>query len=159
MSFQILDLQEEDSLDQFPTEEMQPIDESMIPKMKPLPDEQNFGKEMALSVALEMEEKRRNTKEATEDGSKEDQVDDEEDDNIVYSLDEITHMKSQEDKNLQGPAVDHQELIKQKAAEEGKKLLEAYWKFVDDNQHDFNGWTYLLQHVENINVLGTYGFT
>ena len=68
-------------------------------------------------------------------------------------------MKSQEDKNLQGPAVDHQELIKQKAAEEGKKLLEAYWKFVDDNQHDFNGWTYLLQHVENINVLGTYGLT
>ena len=79
--------------------------------------------------------------------------------NSISILDEITHMKSQEDKNLQGPAVDHQELIKQKAAEEGKKLLEAYWKFVDDNQHDFNGWTYLLQHVENTNVLGTYDLT
>ena len=89
-----MDVQEEDSLDPFPTEEMQPIDESMIPKMKPLPDEQNYGKEMALSVALEMEEKRRNTKETTEDGSKEDQVDDEEDDNIVYSLGIISHKKS-----------------------------------------------------------------
>ena len=38
------------------------IDESMLPTMKPLPDEQTFGKEMALSVALEMEEKRRLTK-------------------------------------------------------------------------------------------------
>ena len=38
------------------------IDESMLPTMKPLPEEQTFGKEMALSVALEMEEKRRLTK-------------------------------------------------------------------------------------------------
>ena len=37
-------------------------DESMLPTMEPLPEEETFGKEMALSVASEMEEKRRLTK-------------------------------------------------------------------------------------------------
>ncbi|XP_043222809.1 uncharacterized protein LOC122382017 [Amphibalanus amphitrite] len=27
-------------------------------------------------------------------------------------------------------------------------LLQHYWQFVRENQYDFNGWTYLLQHVE-----------
>ena len=43
------------------------IDESLIPNyMKPLPDEQQYGKDMALSVALEMEEKRRTEKKTAE---------------------------------------------------------------------------------------------
>ena len=42
------------------------IDESLIPVMKPLPDEQQYGKDMALSVALEMEEKRRTEKKTAE---------------------------------------------------------------------------------------------
>ena len=68
--------------------------------------------------------------------------------------DEITRMKSKDEENLQqGPAVDKDELIKLKATQDAKNLLEAYWQFVKDNPHDFQGWTYLLQHVENIDIL------
>ncbi len=40
-------------------EESAPVDPQLVPTMKPLPDELQFGREMVLSVALEMEEKRR----------------------------------------------------------------------------------------------------
>ena len=28
--------------------------------------------------------------------------------------------------------------------------LHQYWQFVQDNPYDFDGWTYLLSHVENM---------
>lgn len=28
--------------------------------------------------------------------------------------------------------------------------LHQYWQFVQDNPYDFNGWTYLLSHVETM---------
>ena len=34
-----------------------------------------------------------------------------------------------------------------------KDLLDSYWQFVRENPNDFQGWTYLIQHVENINDL------
>ena len=49
--------------------------------------------------------------------------------------------------------MDQEELIKAKAEEENKALTEAYWEFVKSNPQDFNGWTYLLQHVERIDLL------
>ena len=33
---------------------------------------------------------------------------------------------------------------------DAQKVLEAHWSFVKTNPQDFNGWTYLLQHVEAI---------
>jgi ABC-type histidine transport system ATPase subunit len=42
-----------------PDEPSSSVDPNLIPVMKPLPDELQFGREMVLSVALEMEEKRR----------------------------------------------------------------------------------------------------
>ena len=72
---------------------------------------------------------------------------------MIYSLDEMTRIKNQDDQVVQGPDVNQDEIIKAKAEQEAKSLLDAYWKFVNDNDKDFNGWTYLLQHVENIDVL------
>ena len=54
---------------------------------------------------------------------------------------------------MQGPNPDREELLKAKAQEDAKALLQAYWQFVKDNPQDFQGWTYLLQHVENIDFL------
>ena len=130
------------------------MDESqsyLVPTMKPLPDEQQFGKDMVLSVALEHEEKRRKKKSKKED-LEEEEVDNAGDD-FIYSLDEMTRIKNQDDQVVQGPDVNQDEIIKAKAEQEAKSLLDAYWKFVKDNDKDFNGWTYLLQHVENIDVL------
>ena len=123
----------------------------LVPTMKPLPDEQQFGKDMVLSVALEHEEKRRKKKSKKED-FEEEEVDNAGND-IIYSLDEMTRIKNQDDQVVQGPDVNQDEIIKAKAEQEAKSLLDAYWKFVNDNDKDFNGWTYLLQHVENIDVL------
>ena len=65
----------------------------------------------------------------------------------LYSLDELTKIKSVEEeaKKAAGPSVDQQELIKAKAEEDNKALLDAYWHFVKHNPQDFTGWTYLLQ--------------
>lgn len=30
------------------------------------------------------------------------------------------------------------------------ETLHQYWQFVQDNPYDFNGWTYLLSHVETM---------
>ena len=126
-----------------------------IPAMKPLPDEQEYGTEMVLSVALEMEEKRRKKKKKKDSDPDKDAENDVDDENIIYSLDEITRMKSLDNNSNQeqGPSINQEELIKAKSGQDEKALLEAYWQFVKDNPHDFNGWTYLLQHVENIDVL------
>ena len=143
-----------DDLEQENDESQEPfLDESqsyLVPTMKPLPDEQQFGKDMVLSVALEHEEKRRKKKK--KEVIEEDLEVDNAGDDFIYSLDEMTRIKNQ-DQVVQGPDVNQDEIIKAKAEQEAKSLLEAYWKFVKDNDKDFNGWTYLLQHVENIDVL------
>ena len=36
---------------------------------------------------------------------------------------------------------------------DAKAVLESYWKFVRENPQDFNGWSYLLQHVETVDLL------
>ena len=105
-----------------------------------------------MSVALEHEAKRRSKKRKAaaeaEEAAEEEAEDDNgvEDDNI-YSLDELTKIKSVEEeaKKAAGPSVDQQELIKAKAEEDNKALLDAYWQFVKANPQDFTGWTYLLQ--------------
>ncbi len=132
-------------------------------QMKPLPDEQNFGKDMALSVALEMEEKRRTmpkTTTTTTETPPEESFDDEA---VVYSLDELEQMKAREESelknmatNVQGPKITEQQLSqvqKEKDDYDAKRLLDAYWQFVKENPGDFNGWTYLLQHVESVDIL------
>jgi pre-mRNA-processing factor 39 len=67
----------------------------------------------------------------------------------------LTKIKSVEEeaKKAAGPSVDQQELIKAKAEEDNKALLDAYWHFVKHNPQDFTGWTYLLQHVEKTDIL------
>lgn len=54
------------------------MDPDLVPKMKPLPDELQFGREMVLSVALEMEEKRRQMPKQTPEEMEEDGEDREE---------------------------------------------------------------------------------
>ena len=81
----------------------------MIPTMKPLPDEQEFGKDMVLSVALEHESKRRSKKRKKEDiaedlDAEEDDSNDAVEDNNIYSLDELTKIKSVEQEEKAGKA-------------------------------------------------------
>ena len=79
-----------------------------LPTMKPLPDEQEFGKDMVLSVALEQETKRRSKKRKKEEEAED--LDDEDDDsndvedNNIYSLDELTKIKSVEQEEKAGKA-------------------------------------------------------
>ena len=117
---------------------------------------------MALAVAMEMEEKRK--REAAEKGEDSDDGDEGEEGeggggDMVYSLDEITAsmQKGQHPgaakglTKVQGP----QEDAAVAAANERalKDLLDSYWQFVRENPNDFQGWTYLIQHVENIDNL------
>ena len=136
--------------------------------MKPLPDELQFGPEMVLSVALEMEEKRREReasriveqREGSGDGDGDDDDDDEDDHDMIYSLDEMTMFEKKEEQvkkgQIKGPEISEVEMV-QSAKEQqdysSKLLLESYWSFVRENPRDFNGWTYLLQHVETIDIV------
>ena len=109
----------------------------LLPGLKPMPDEQEYGKDMVLSVALEMEENRRKRKKEKKEAQKD--VPEEEDENI-YSLDELTRMKTvEQEKAMQGPEINQEEILKAKANEDAKALLEAYWQFVKDNPQDFTG--------------------
>ena len=145
----------------------------LVPAMKPIPDELQFGPEMALSVALEMEEKRRrqqqqqkassakaggaDDKEADARGGENDVDDDGE---VIYSLDEMTLFNQRQEEiqrsQVVGPEISETEMVasaSQKEDYNAKLLLETYWSFVRENPRDFNGWTYLLQHVETIDVV------
>ena len=144
--------------------ESQEFSEEKLPKMKPLEESttnneepssssQNVG-DMALHVAMEMEEKRkREARERIMEGAEEEGDHDE----IIYSLDEITKMNEASRKNKeQGPELNEsniQEILKQKTDENAKVALDAYWQFVRENPQDFNGWCYLVQHAENMDDL------
>ncbi|CAB4053989.1 PRPF39 [Lepeophtheirus salmonis] len=117
--------------------------------------EEQSIRNMALSVALEMEEKRKkecSVKEVPEEKS-------ENEDTNIYSLNQMTvnqlHQE-QEDANRVGPQISQDQLVK--AAEnnpgyDAKMLLESYWSFVKENPRDFNGWTYLVQQAESLDIL------
>ena len=114
----------ENSMSQFASNEETPIiDLSLLPSMKPLPEEAQFGRDMVLDVALKMEEVRRQKrmerkkrlKEAEIAGLTPDPEDlDREwegvdDDDMIYSLDEIQELKKKEEEALrtqaQGPEI------------------------------------------------------
>ena len=114
---------EENSLNQLDSNEEVPVtDAHLLPTMKPLPDEAQFGKDMVLDVALKMEEMRRQkrmerkkrVKEAEEAGIAPNPEDLEkewegQDDDIIYSLDEIQELKKKEEElnrsQAQGPEI------------------------------------------------------
>ena len=52
---------------------------------------------------------------------------------------------------MQGPQEDAAVAAANERA--SKDLLDSYWQFVRENPNDFQGWTYLIQHVENIDDL------
>ena len=115
--------------------------------------------DMALAVAMEMEEKRK--REAAERGEDDSDSDGQEgdDEGVVYSLDEITASMQKGAHpgavkgltKVQGPQEDAAVAAANERA--SKDLLDSYWQFVRENPNDFQGWTYLIQHVENIDDL------
>ncbi len=140
--------------------ETQEFPEDMLPKMKPLPlpSEAKDVSKMALDVATEMEEKRK--KEARDriiNGKGEDM-----DDDIIFSLDELTRMQEAETNTPKiGPELTQQsieEVVRQQREEKAeaqddkraRELLQRYWQFVRENPRDFNGWCYLVQHAETL---------
>jgi hypothetical protein len=146
-----------------PDEPSSSVDPNLIPVMKPLPDELQFGREMVLSVALEMEEKRRQMSkkvEGEEGGNDEGEKVGDGEDQMIYSLDEMSMFEKQEEDDqkgrMQGPEISETDLVQAAQDQEGynaKVVLESYWSFVRENPRDFNGWTYLLQHVETIDLV------
>ncbi|XP_068223552.1 uncharacterized protein [Palaemon carinicauda] len=59
---------------------------------------------------------------------------------ITKNYDSLEEEKAKEDKQ-------------QKEIETAWSILHQYWQFVRENPYDFNGWTYLLTHVENMDNL------
>ena len=120
----------------------------MVPfEMKPLPEDAEFGKTMALDVALKMEEVRRLNR-AEAEPRKEEELDAD----VVYSLDEMERLKEGREAAKYGPEISKTQLqraTEEKADFDAQKVLKQHWSFVKSNPQDFNGWTYLLQHVES----------
>ena len=77
---------------------------------------------------------------------------------FYFSLDEMARMKSREEEEaanakVQGPTPDREEMLKEKAIQDNKNLLELHWAFVKERPHDFQGWEHLLAHVIKIDIL------
>ena len=118
--------------------------------------------DMATAVALEMEEKRRKEeweKQRQDLKHKEEQKLQQEADDLAreaerseLSLDELTTLRQLEARlgigfgqatgPVQGPAAVHH-----------REALNAYWEFVRENPQDFNGWVYLVQACETVDLL------
>ena len=113
---------EENSVNPFNSNEETPVmDCTLLPTMKPLPEESQFGRDMVLDVALQMEEvrrqkrmeRKRRVKEAEDAGLAPDAEDmdreGEDADDTIYSLDEIQEMKKREEEvqrnQAQGPEI------------------------------------------------------
>ena len=117
---------------------------------------------IAMAVALDMEEKRRSEeweKMDVENKKKEAQrlqpeADDlaREADRRELSLDELTSLRQLEAKlgvgygQSQGPCIPV-------AAQGQRAVLDAYWEFVRENPQDFNGRDYLIQACEMVDIL------
>lgn len=62
----------------------------------------------------------------------------------------------QQQNQLLGPELPPEqkdELIREQHRNDLKQVLNHYWQFVRDNPQDFNGWCYLIQHVETLDDL------
>jgi len=118
--------------------------------------------DMAMAVALDMEEKRRaeewekmeienKKKEAVRLQAEADDLA-READRSELSLDELTTLRQLEAKlgvgygQSQGPCIPV-------AAQGQRAVLDAYWEFVRENPQDFNGWAYLIQACETVDIL------
>jgi len=122
--------------------------------------------DMATSVAMEMEEKRRQEeyeKMMAEAKEKESnrlmrEADDlsREAERSELSLDELTTLRQLEAKlghqlgqQSEGPMIPE--------LGEGdynqRQILDAYWEFVRENPQDFNGWAYLIQAAETVDIM------
>ena len=144
--------------------------------MKPLPEREpssNKEKErtdvagMVLDVAKEMEAKRKKDARERLMAAKDDENVEEDHDDMIYSLDELTRMNelvvgvgSDVDKGkfrpVQGPELSQQgiqEVVRQQKEEKARVHLAGYWQFVRENPHDFNGWRYLVEYAENMGDL------
>ncbi len=152
-------LETEETEDIGGTEEQQ-FPEEQLPQMRPLPDAPVKDKDvakMALNVAKEMEVKRRREARERLMANQSDDVEEDHDD-IIYSLDELTRMKEAASGGapVQGPELSQsniEQVVKQQKDKDAKNILDGYWQFVRENPQDFNGWCYLVQHVENMDEL------
>ena len=118
--------------------------------------------DMATAVAMEMEDKRRNEeweKMKTEQKKQElERIQSEADalareaERSELSIDELTTLRQLEARlginqgQSQGPMIPT-------AAQGHRQALDAYWEFVRENPQDFNGWVYLIQACETVDIL------
>ena len=157
--------------------EMQELPDKMLPQMKPFPEEaspvlssqpslpplmeEKDMASMALDVAKEIKEKRRREARERMLAGRSGEAEEEDYDEIIYSLDEFTHInemgagssRSASAAPVQGPELSQQEVVWQQKAKDAKNFLDGYWQFVRENPQDFNGWCYLIEHVENMDNL------
>ncbi|KAK8748024.1 hypothetical protein OTU49_016278 [Cherax quadricarinatus] len=68
---------------------------------------------------------------------------------ISYKTDE--EQKKAEEERIK--EVEQREKEQQAQIESAWSVLHQYWQFVRENPYDFNGWTYLLNHVESMDNL------
>ena len=123
--------------------------------------EQNIV-DMATAVAVEMEEKRRNEeweKQKEELKKQEEAKDQAEADALAreaerseLSIDELTTLRALEArlglKKGQKPGP-----MTPISGQNQRQALDAYWEFVRENPQDFNGWVYLVQACETVDII------
>ena len=122
---------------------------------------------MAMAVALEMEEKRRRKeweeikeakrmKEAKRLQKEADELA-KEAERSDLSLDELTTLRQLEAKlgvgfgQSTGPQLPS--INPNQGQQQHRQALDAYWEFVRDNPQDFSGWAYLIQACEVVNIM------
>ena len=118
--------------------------------------------DMATAVAMEMEDKRRNEEwekmKAEQKKQELIRIQSEADslareaERSELSIDELTTLRQLEARlginqgQSQGPCIPT-------AAQGHRQALDAYWEFVRENPQDFNGWVYLIQACETVDIL------
>ena len=119
--------------------------------------------DMATAVAMEMEDKRRNEeweKMKVEQKKVEQQRIQSEADALAkeaerseLSLDELTTLRQLEARLGLGQTQSQGPCIPSSATQGHRQALDAYWEFVRENPQDFNGWVYLIQACETVDIL------
>ena len=123
--------------------------------------------DMAMAVALEMEEKRRRKEWAEiKEGQKKKEAEklQKEADELAkeaersdLSLDELTTLRQLEAKlgvgfgQSRGPVLPG--VNPRHGQQQHRAALDAYWEFVRENPQDFNGWAYLIQACETVDIM------
>ena len=119
--------------------------------------------DMATAVAMEMEDKRRNEEWEKMEAEKKKQelvrIQGEADalareaERSELSIDELTTLRQLEAKlGITGPQ-SQGPMIPSAASMGHRQALDAYWEFVRENPQDFNGWVYLVQACETVDIL------